>query len=375
MRIVILRRKKEIKYNAIISSCISVLFGIAIYLFILWLFNVNLVDAIVILGGSFISPTIVKDFLIICLIGCGLIISFKASIWNIGGEGQFYVAMIPGIILTLIVFNPEESNAGIPSVLVIILVIITGALAGAAWATIAGVLKAYMRVDEVPVTLILNYIAYYLLNYLVSGPLKGKKTYGYLRTDEIPGLYRLNIVLSTPQATSSFEGALYGFMTQVAYYLAVLIAVILVFTFIMWMFKYTKLGLYIKILGANPDYLLTSGANVKVLTLCAMALSGSIVGLTGSLYLLVEWGRIPYGIQSHTPGYGYQAILASWLSMLDYRFLPVSAYLVAGLRNTGLSIKIAGLGDTEQSLIILGSFLLAYSITRFISDYEVKFEW
>jgi len=372
MKIAILKRKKELKYGAVIASLLSILFGITIYLVIIGLFGVNLVEAINILGKSFISPTIMKDFLIIYVMGCGLLLSFKASLWNIGGEGQFYIAMIPGIVITLLLFNPETSSTTAPAFIVVLLVIITGSVVGAVWATVAGTLKAFMNIDEVPVTLILNYIAYYLVNHLVSGPLKGKKTYGYLRTDEIPGIYRLNIILPITRTGNQFEEAVYSFLTQVSYYIALLVTAIAISVFTWWLFKYTKLGLYIKIMGSNPEYLYATGVNTKMLTLLIMALSGSIIGLSGSLYLLVEWGRIPYGIQSHTPGYGYLAILASWLSMLDHRLLPVSAYLVAGLRNTGLSIKIAGLGDTEQTLIILGSVLLGYSITRFIADYEVK---
>ena len=372
MKITILKRKKELKYGAVIASLLSILFGITIYLVIIGLFGVNLVEAINILGKSFISPTIMKDFLIIYVMGCGLLLSFKASLWNIGGEGQFYIAMIPGIVITLLLFNPEASSTTVPAFIVVLLVIITGSVVGAVWAAVAGTLKAFMNIDEVPVTLILNYIAYYLVNHLVSGPLKGKKTYGYLRTDEIPGIYRLNIILPITRTGNQFEEAVYSFLTQVSYYIALLVTAIAISVFTWWLFKYTKLGLYIKIMGSNPEYLYATGVNTKMLTLLIMALSGSIIGLSGSLYLLVEWGRIPYGIQSHTPGYGYLAILASWLSMLDHRLLPVSAYLVAGLRNTGLSIKIAGLGDTEQTLIILGSVLLGYSITRFIADYEVK---
>jgi ABC-type uncharacterized transport system, permease component len=372
MKISILKRKKELKYGTVITSLLSILFGITIYLIIIGLFGVNLIEAINILGKSFISPTIMKDFLIMYVMGCGLLLSFKASLWNIGGEGQFYIAMIPGVVITLLLFNPETSSTNTPAFIVVLLAIITGSIVGAVWATIAGSLKAFMNIDEVPVTLILNYVAYYLVNYLVSGPLKGKKTYGYLRTDEIPGIYRLNIILPITRTGNQFEEAVYNFLTQVSYYIALLVTAIAISIFTWWLFKYTKLGLYIKIMGSNPEYLYANGVNTKMLTLLIMALSGSIIGLSGSLYLLVEWGRIPYGIQSHTPGYGYLAILASWLSMLDHRLLPVSAYLVAGLRNTGLSIKIAGLGDTEQTLIILGSVLLGYSITRFIADYEVK---
>lgn len=372
MKISILKRKKELKYGTVITSLLSILFGITIYLIIIGLFGVNLIEAINILGKSFISPTIMKDFLIMYVMGCGLLLSFKASLWNIGGEGQFYIAMIPGVVITLLLFNPETSSTNTPAFIVVLLAIITGSIVGAVWATIAGSLKAFMNIDEVPVTLILNYVAYYLVNYLVSGPLKGKKTYGYLRTDEIPGIYRLNIILPITRTGNQFEEAVYNFLAQVSYYIALLVTAIAISIFTWWLFKYTKLGLYIKIMGSNPEYLYANGVNTKMLTLLIMALSGSIIGLSGSLYLLVEWGRIPYGIQSHTPGYGYLAILASWLSMLDHRLLPVSAYLVAGLRNTGLSIKIAGLGDTEQTLIILGSVLLGYSITRFIADYEVK---
>lgn len=182
------------KYGAVIASLLSILFGITIYLIIIELFGVNLVEATNILGKSFISPTIMKDFLIMYVMGCGLLLSFKAYLWNIDGKGQFYIAMIPSVIITLLLFNPETSSINTPAFIVVLLVIITGSIVGAVWATITGTLKVFINIDEVPVTLILNYIAYYLVNYLVSGPLKGKKTYGYLRTDEIPGIYRLNIL-------------------------------------------------------------------------------------------------------------------------------------------------------------------------------------
>ena len=78
--------------------------------------------------------------------------------------------------------------AGLSSmpILAKIIIVILSAILGAPWATIAGGLRAYLSIDEVPVTLIMNYIAYYILNYLVRGPWKGKETYGYIRTDLLP---------------------------------------------------------------------------------------------------------------------------------------------------------------------------------------------
>jgi simple sugar transport system permease protein len=373
VRLVVIRRKTPLRYPIWFNTLVSALLGVVVYLTIMTLSGSNPVYVLVNIARSFISPSIVKDFFILTAMGCALLVAFRAALWNIGGEGQFYMAMLPGAVLTLFIFNPQYNPA--PPPLVILLVAILGMIMGAAWALLAALFRAYLGIDEVPVTLILNYIAYYTINYLVYGPLKGRYTYGYLRTDEIPEVYRTNIRVQLAPRGVPLEATLLSLIIQLAYYLALLVLAIVIYVFTWWFFKYCKLGLYVKVHGSNPGYLQAQGINVKHVTLLAMAISGALIGLTGSVYLLSELGRIPYELERQTAGYGYLAILVAWLSLLDLKMIPLSAYLVSSLRNAGIAIQVAGLGGVEQTYLLIGSVLLTYSITRFLVDYEVKIAW
>ncbi|MCC6050223.1 MAG: hypothetical protein LM580_05930 [Thermofilum sp.] len=374
MKMVVLRRKKELKYGALVVSGLSLLLGLLIYVAIIGFFGVNPLDALTSIARAFVTPTVVKDLLVLSMLGYALLIAFKASLWNIGGEGQFYISMLPGIVFTLYLFNPEQ-GAAIPPFAVVLLSVIGGSLLAAAWAALAGAIKAYLQIDEVPVTVIMNYVVYYLLNFLVWGPLKGKRTFGYLRTDEIPGVYRLNVRLPMLYTSDPALSFLYSIARQVAYYSSFLMGAFLAAVFVWWVFRFTKLGLYVRIMGSNPNYLRATGVNTRALAVATMALSGAMVGLAGSLYLLTELGRLPYELERQTAGYGYLAVLVAWLSLLDYRLVPLSAYIVSALRNAGTTIQVAGLGGVEQTLILIGSVLLVYSLTRFLIEYEVKVEW
>ncbi|MCC6023743.1 MAG: ABC transporter permease [Thaumarchaeota archaeon] len=373
MRLIIVKRKITSPRQAYLYTLLSLLLGIAVYLVIVALSGGDPLNVAVNIAKSFISPSIVKDFFILTAIGCALLISFRAALWNIGGEGQFYMAMLPGVFLTLFAFNPQYSQA--PPPLVVLLAITLGSVMGALWALLAALFRAYLGVDETPVTLVLNYIAYYTINYLVYGPLKGRYTYGYLRTDEIPEVYRLNIRVHTTPRGTPLEAGLQHLIVQLAYYIALLVLAVLIYVFTWWFFKYSRLGLYIKIHGSNPGYLQAQGVNTKHVSLLAMAISGALIGLTGSVYLLTELGRIPYELERQTAGYGYLAVLVAWLSLLDLKMIPISAYVVSSLRNAGIAVQVAGLGGVEQTYLLIGSILLTYSVMRFLADYEVRVAW
>lgn len=374
MRFVVLRRKRELKHGALVVSTLSLLLGLLIYVTIISFFGVNPLDALASIARAFVTPTVVKDLLLLSMLGYALLIAFKASLWNIGGEGQFYISMLPGITLTLYLFNPEQ-GVTTPPLVVVLLSVIGGCLLAAAWAALAGAIRAYLQIDEVPVTVIMNYVIYYSINFLVWGPLKGKKTFGYLRTDEIPEVYRLNVRLAMLRVEDPALSFLYSVARQVAYYCSFLAGAVLAAIFVWWVFKYTKLGLYIRVMGSNPNYLCATGVNVKALTVVTMALSGALIGFAGSLYLLTELGRLPYELERQTAGYGYLAVLVTWLSMLDHKLIPLSAYIVSALRNAGTTIQVAGLGGVEQTLTLIGSVLLVYSLLRFLIEYEVKVKW
>lgn len=385
MRLVLTRRKKPLKYGGVIVVALSLLTGIGVFALFSWSIGVNPYYVIESILTTFIFPGIVKDFLILSLLGYALLIAFKGSLWNIGAEGQMHMAIIASVYVTLILFFTLEKTVPIHvSIGVVLLSIVLATIAGALWGGLAGAIKAYTGVDEVPVTLILNYIAYFIGNILVYGPFRGKYVKGYGRTDSLPAPYKLSISVKKTITGDPVMDTLNGYLLEAIIYFSWIIALIIIAIFTYWLFNKSSLGLKIKILGSNPEYLVTIGVDVKRTTVIAFMLSGAIAGLTGALYYHGALWRLEYPLEYQTMGYGYLAILVTWLSMLDMKFIPISAYIVSALimgsqRVSSLPVvreafAAIGLGGAEIAfrLLMFGSILLAYSILRFIQDYEIR---
>ncbi|ACL10946.1 Ribose ABC transporter, permease protein [Desulfurococcus amylolyticus 1221n] len=371
MRILIVRRKTPLKYGTILIILLSLTIGVALFTTILAIQGRSPVEVLGTLLISFVSPSIVKDFIILTMLGYALLVSFKGALWNIGAEGQLFISTIPVIVLTLHVMPNPPSQ--LHAVTIILLIIIVSTITGAAWASIAGFIRAYLEIDEVPVTLILNYIAYYVVNILVIGPLKGTRVYGYNRTDEIPSIYRLYVTGLERRFTGNpAVDTFLGFIYEVIYYLPWLVAMIIIMFTAWYLLNKTQIGLRIRILGSNPDYLRSVGVNTRLTLVLALTISGAIVGFTSAFYTLSDLLRLSYPIEGQTAGYGYLAILVAWLSMLDYKLIPVSAYIVASLRTAGINLQVGGLGGLEQTLLLIGLILAVYTIVRFLRDYEVR---
>lgn len=348
-RIVVLKRVKPIPYSGAVIPALSLVSGLILAAIILWVLSgispLALFQNIIV---SFKAPVVVKDFLILSLVGIALTISFTGAIWNIGGEGQIHMGMMIGTYIALF-----TALANMP-ILAKIVIVIAAALLGSLWAALAGVLRAYANIDEVPVTLMLNYIAYYILDILVYGPWRGKYTYGYIRTDEIP--YELWFIVMKP-STATIEAT---------------ILFVLVFIGVWFLYKNTNIGLRIRVLGSNPQILRSAGISVPLTIVLALTISGGIAGIVGAIYLLGDTHRLSYPLEAQTANYGYLGILVAWLSMLDLKAIPVAAYIVSALRNTGIMLQIAGLGGTEIMLIFIGSVLLTYTIVSILSEYTIK---
>lgn len=349
VRLIVLRRTKPLPYASILIPVSSIILGIILSAIILYfLAGIPPLALFSLIIRSFISPTVVKDTLILTLIGLSLVIAFRASIWNIGAEGQIHMGMLVAAWIAL--FTPLTSAPMFAK----ITCVLAGAVAGALWAALAGVLRAYVGLDEVPITLMLNYVAYYVLDILVYGPWRGRFTYGYIRTDEIPEDLWLTLI---PGTTAHME---------------VLVVAIIIGLSTWLMFKYTIIGLRLRILGSNPEFLRSAGVNVKHVMVLALALSGAVAGAVGALYLLGDTHRISYPVEAQTAGYGYLGILVAWLSMLDVRAIPLAAYVVSSLRITGITMQIAGLGGTAIVFLFMGSVLLTYTIAKVFSEYTIR---
>jgi simple sugar transport system permease protein len=384
LRIVLLRRKKPLKYGSALTIGLSLALGVVLFTVFAWIIGLNPLLVLYTISSSFVFPGTVKDFLVLTLLGYALLVAFKGSLWNIGAEGQFHIALLPTVYVTLICFFTLEQVPAYVSVAVILLSIVLATIAGALWGGLAGAIKAYAGVDEVPVTLILNYIAYYIGNILILGPFQGKYVYGYKRTDMLPDPYRVSIIVRVPSTGNPLLDNVFAYVRELIMYFAWILGLLVVVLLVRWLFNNTTLGLRIKVLGSNPDYLVTLGYDVKKLTVVTFMISGAIVGFTAALYFHGYLYRLEYPLEYVSGQYGYLAILVTWLSLLEIRLIPVSAYIVASLimgsqRLVALpevkkALEAAGFYGVETSfrLLMFGSILLTYSIMRFLQEYELK---
>ncbi|HLF28310.1 MAG TPA: ABC transporter permease [Anaerolineae bacterium] len=221
------------------------------------------------------------------LVGLGIVIAFRASVINIGGEGQIILGALMATWFS-VTFRTWPSGLLIPATLIM------GFIAGAFWGFVPGLLKARLGVNEILSTVMLNAIALQLMNALLRGPLmdpselaKGTFIAQSERLPEAAWLPRL-----VPQ-TLLHSGAI----------LAVALAV-LVYIFL-WR---TTIGYRIRAVGLNPDAARYAGIRVPVYQVLSLTLAGGFAGLAGVVEVIGVHHRLLEGI---TSGYGFSGIVAA----------------------------------------------------------------
>lgn len=269
------------------------------------------------------------------LIGLGLAVAFRARMWNIGAEGQFLIGAVVGTWLAL-------SLRDVTPWLMIPLAMVAGVVGGALWALIAAVLKTLWGVSEIIATLMLNFIALQLLNYIVRLPLRkaGSPT---PRTPDLPdaahlarfrdlpligGLFQLD----TPLLDVPILGWLIGWLNQLGpVHIGLILAVLLV-PVAGWLLWKTPFGFKVRALGLNPTAAEAKGVRVSRTILLVMAISGGLAGLAGiSEVLGNQWGvQIDW-----RPGFGFSGVVVALLGRMRPVGVLIAAFLFAALNIGG----------------------------------------
>lgn len=241
------------------------------------------------------------------LVGLGICIAFKASVINIGGEGQIIMGALAG---TVVAFSLPEA----PGLILVTVCMGAGFLAGAFWGFIPGYLKARYKVNEILSTIMMNHIALQFMNFLLSGPLmdpEARSAGTFLaQTARLPENSWLTRIV--PQ-TLMHSGV----------YVALLMSV-LVYIFL-WR---TTIGFKIRAVGLNPQASLYSAINVPVNQALSMTLAGGLAGLAGVIEVLGVHRRI---LEGFTGGYGFTGIVAALLGSLHPLGLIPASILFGGL--------------------------------------------
>jgi len=228
--------------------------------------------------------------LLLCTLG--LIMAFKSGVWNIGAEGQLLLGAIGAALAGIFLRD-------IPRPLHLILVIIASFVFGAIWGAVPGVLKARFNTNEIITSLLMNFIAIWILTYLVHFPLENPESWVPV-SKKIASTARLPVLIS---GTSLHIGIL----------LALALSVVVWF-----IFQKTAFGYRLKCIGKNPYTALYGGISVKRLIVISMILSGGLAGLAG---------------MSQVSGVHY--LLAEYISPANYGFLAIPVVFIARLNPFG----------------------------------------
>lgn len=212
-------------------------------------------------------------------LAAGLIVAFRAGIWNLGVDGQFLLGAVASAALAPVLIET------LPGWLVLTLGFLTAALVGAAWSVLPALLRAYQGVNEIITTLMMTFLGVSLANVLVKlAFLDPGTTVPQTRTlpvaDRLPRLFETTI-------SSGLLWALFA---------------ILVVHFVM---TRTAFGLRLRTVGANPKAAAHAGLNVPVLTVAVFAISAGFAGLAGASEILGVNGNVR---ADWNPAYGLMVI-------------------------------------------------------------------
>lgn len=258
--------------------------------------------------GSFTSPVNFGNMLAtatpLILTGLAVAVSFQAGAFNIGAEGQLYLGAFWAAWAGFTFIH-------LPGLVLVPLCLLVGACAGAAWGFLPGWMKASLGINEVVSTLLLNYVAMLVTEYLVNNPFKDPRA-GAPVTVPLAPQANLGHVLPP---SSAHDGILIA--------LAIVVLVALVLGRTVW-------GQSLRFVGMNPRFAEYEGIPVRRTLITAMMFSGAIAGVAGAVQVLGINHRF---IQGFSPDFGFTGITVALLGRVNPWGTAVAAVFYAILTN------------------------------------------
>lgn len=273
-------------------------------------------------------------------------VAFRMKIWNIGGEGQLLVGAIAASGMALALGDSVPSLLAIPASLA------AGCIAGAFWASLAALPRAYLHTDEVISTLMLNFVGLYLMNYLIFGsisPWRDPESMSFPRGRLIP------VAAELPQI-----------WMRLSIGLPIAIAIAVLFW---WILRSTRWGFEIRVIGDSPLTGRYAGMSVPRTIMSVLLVSGGIAGLAGAILVTGSTHSLAPG--SLAVGLGYTGIVVAAVSRFDPLAVIPVAVLVAGLSNAGSSLQVLGV-PSEIVVLLQGLILLLVAAAEFLRENRVR---
>lgn len=236
----------------------------------------------------FLSVTLVHAVPLV-LTGLAVAVAFRAGVWNIGAEGQFYAGAVAGVWMGLHVGH-------LPAVMAISATLLAAGAAGSLWALVPAVMRIRLGVGEVITTILMNFVAIHLVSYVVRWPLQEARGV-FPNTDMVGEAVRLPILIPGTRLHAGF-------------------ALAMVLCLVLWaVFRFTAFGFGVRAVGASEAAARLSGRiDVRRVVLSTFLISGALAGLAGGVEIS---GRTFALYEGLSPGWGYTAIAVALLAGLN----------------------------------------------------------
>lgn len=299
-----------------------------------------------IVSGAFgtemrIQQTIIKAIPLV-ITSLGIAIAFKMKFWNIGGEGQIMMGAFGASLVAL-------HLPALPGPLMLLIMAVAAMVFGGIWAFIPAFFKAKLGTNETIFTLMMNYIAIKWVTYLQYGPWKDPEAQGFPKIAEF-----------APQAVLP---------KLMNIHIGWVIALVLT-AFVYFFLNHTKKGFEITVVGESLETARYAGMNINSIIITAMLLSGGLCGLTG----MIQASAIERTLTSSlSGGYGFTAIITTWLGRLSAPIILVVCFIFAALLQGGAYLQLAISVPASVADMIQGIILFFVLGSEFFLQYKVAF--
>ncbi|GAB4064655.1 ABC transporter permease [Ancylobacter sonchi] len=273
------------------------------------------------------------------LIAAGLIVAFRAGIWNLGGDGQFLLsAVIVAALGPLLV-------PYLPVWLVLLVGLAVGAMVGAVWSLLPALLKAYQGVNEIITTLMMTFLGVSFANVLVKLAFRDPAT-------TVPQTRTLIVADRLPRLfdTTVSSGLIIGLVAIVAVHL---------------LMTRTSFGLKLRIVGANPRAAIHAGLNVPLLTMATFAISAALAGLAGAVEIMGVQGNVR---ADWNPAYSLTVVPLVFLARFNGFASIAFVFLFSVLSIGGESAARRTGVPNFFTLVVVAILLIMLGITEYLDQ-------
>ncbi len=289
-------------------------------------------------GSPYAFAASINRALVFMLVGLGFVLAERANLTNVGGEGQIAVGGIAATALCL--WSPV---ATLPFGLAFVVPMLGACLAGAFWAGIAGVLRVKAGTNEVIATLLLSFIAIWMVYGSVQSESLLRRPMTSAAT--LPESLEIPVATQLPLLTGDAAMPLHVGL-PIGLVLALVVAVVL---------SFTVLGLRLRAAGLNPRAARRAGMAIDRLTIGALCAAGALGGLAGACMLQGEQYTLKAGFSS---GYGFDGLVVGLLARGSVPGVLAGSLLFGFLRSGGINMEMVAQVPTALVVVIQGLIIV-----------------